>query len=234
MKKNNCIAFLVILSGLFIFGFQVKNVSADAKTCSSNGQACYMDSGAVGVCSFGSNNLWSCIADNTSTAAATNGSASNSFITDPNTTVSNSGSNYSVPDVLEQTTGNATPSTSTAATASTASTAVSGGLVPCGTGSTPCTLCDFIVGFSNLTKYLLGLAVTIALAGITFAGIMYVISSGDEGLITTSKNFLKASISGFVIVLCAWLIVNVAMWALSAKTDLNIGKTNWYTFDCSS
>lgn len=114
-------------------------------------------------------------------------------------------------------------------------TTSSKGLIPCGNpGQEACTLCHFVIGFHNLIEFLLKLAVTAALAGIFFAGVMYIISSGDETMMTSAKNFAKASVVGFTVVLGAWLIVNVTMWALSAKPGLGIGKTNWYTFDCST
>lgn len=121
------------------------------------------------------------------------------------------------------------------------SVANAAGIVPCGDGS-PCTLCHLIVGFHNLVSFLLKLVVTIALAGIFFAGVMYILSSGNEGMITSSKNFLRASVMGFAIVLGAWLIVNVTMWALSAKDsngdgvpDFGIATTGkWNEFSCST
>lgn len=106
-------------------------------------------------------------------------------------------------------------------------------LVPCGKGATACTLCDLIVGFSNLTKYLLGLLVTISIAGLFFAGVMYIISAGDDGMMKSAKDFAKACLMGFVIVLGAWLIVSIALWVVAANFG-NIGHSNWYTFSCES
>ncbi len=109
------------------------------------------------------------------------------------------------------------------------------GIVPCGNpGQSACNLCDLIIGFHTLVGFLSGLLVTVALAGIFFAGVMYIVSSGDEGMMTSAKNFAKASVIGFAFVMGAWLIVNVTMWALSVRPDLGIKQTNWYTFDCTS
>ncbi|MFA7319276.1 MAG: hypothetical protein WC022_01630 [Parcubacteria group bacterium] len=113
----------------------------------------------------------------------------------------------------------------------------SGGLIPCGHGSDPanaCTLCDFIVGFKNLVDFGTKLLITVAVFGIFVSGFIYIISSGNEGLLTQAKNFLSASLIGFTIVLCAWLLVNVVMWALSYDTNAIIQQTNWYTFNCSA
>ena len=116
-----------------------------------------------------------------------------------------------------------------------------GGLVPCGNGNDPCTLCHFIIGFYNMVGVMLKLVVTAALAGIFISGVMYIISAGDETMMTGAKNFLKASITGFVVVLGAFLIVNVTMWALSAKdsngdgvSDMGVGQAGWFSFTCST
>lgn len=115
-----------------------------------------------------------------------------------------------------------------------------GGLVPCGNGNDPCTLCHFIIGFHNLVTVMLKLLVVVALAGIFISGVMYILSAGDETMMTSAKNFIKASIIGFVVVLGAFLIVTVTMWALSVKTDSDghkfagIDQTSWFTFTCST
>ena len=114
------------------------------------------------------------------------------------------------------------------------------GLVPCGrnTGTdaekAPCTLCHLVVGFQRLTQYALYMVVTLALVGIFFAGVMYMVSSGDENMMTKAKTFLKVSLTGFALVILAWLIVNVTLWVLGARGDLGIGITKWNEFTCST
>lgn len=128
-------------------------------------------------------------------------------------------------------------------------TTYSAGLVPCGTDEKPeaCTLCHLVVGFSELTKFFLGVLVVVSLAGITISGVMYVVSAGSEKMITQAKSFLKASIIGFAVVLGAWLIVNTTMWLLATKDSVNItgnasnpgpgilgiGIESWDKFTCS-
>lgn len=114
------------------------------------------------------------------------------------------------------------------------------GLVPCGRSSgtaeemAPCTLCHFIVGFQRLTKYAFYLVTTLAFAGIFISGAMYIISVGDEHLMQQAKSFITASLIGFAVVLGAWLIVNVTLWAIAKKDDLGIGKAKWNQFTCST
>lgn len=114
------------------------------------------------------------------------------------------------------------------------------GLVPCGrnTGTAeeqaPCTLCHLIVGFQRLVQYGMYMVVTLALVGIFFAGVMYIISSGDENMMTQAKGFLKVSLIGFSVVIGAWLIVNVTLWVLGAKTDLGVNAVAWNKFTCDT
>lgn len=113
------------------------------------------------------------------------------------------------------------------------------GLVPCGRNSgnngetSVCTLCHLIVGFQRLIQYGLYIVIAFAFAGIFFAGIMYVISSGDEGMITKAKSFLSASLIGFAVVLGAWIIVNTTLWVIGTKGDLGVGVQGWSKFSCS-
>ncbi len=120
------------------------------------------------------------------------------------------------------------------------------GVVPCGRNSgtaaemAPCTLCHLVVGFQRLVQYGMYMAVTLALVGIFCAGVMYMVSSGDENMMTQAKGFLKVSLIGFSVVIGAWLIVNVTMWVLGAKEGSNEGGTlginieSWNKFTCDT
>jgi hypothetical protein len=116
------------------------------------------------------------------------------------------------------------------------------GLIPCATEEhpEPCTLCHFIVGFKNLVDYGVSIVIIVAIVGMFFAGVMYVISSGDDGMMTTAKGFLKASLTGFAVVLLGWLIITVTMYVLGARTAsdeggvLGIHIDRWNTFSCDT
>lgn len=120
------------------------------------------------------------------------------------------------------------------------------GLVPCGRNSgtaaemAPCTLCHLVVGFQRLVEYGMYMVVTLALVGIFCAGVMYIISSGDENMMTQAKGFLKVSLIGFSVVIGAWLIVNVTMWVLGAREGsdkggvLGINVVSWNKFTCDT
>ncbi len=115
------------------------------------------------------------------------------------------------------------------------------GIVPCGRSSgtseeqSPCTLCHFITGFQRLVQWGLYMVIALALAGIFFAGVMYVVSAGDEGMMKSAKSFLTASLIGFAVVLGAWLIVNTTLWILGAsQNNLGINRTSWNNFTCDT
>lgn len=120
------------------------------------------------------------------------------------------------------------------------------GVVPCGRNigtaaeQAPCTLCHLVVGFQRLVQYGLYMVVTLALVGIFIAGVMYIVSSGDENLMTKAKGFLKVSLIGFAVVITAWLIVNVTMWVLGSRGSgdqggvLGIQIVKWNQFTCST
>ncbi|MCX6763244.1 MAG: pilin [Candidatus Moranbacteria bacterium] len=102
------------------------------------------------------------------------------------------------------------------------------GIVPCGQGDNKdnaCTLCHLVIGFQRIVQYLLWFVTTIAFVGIFFAGAMYILSTGDEGMITSAKNFLKASLIGFALVLGAWIIVNTVLWVIGTKGSTPTGST---------
>lgn len=110
------------------------------------------------------------------------------------------------------------------------------GLIPCATTENPepCTLCHFIIGFHGLIKYGFTIIIILSIVAIFVAGTMYIISSGDEAMMTKAKGFLKATLYGFAFVFLGWLIVTITMYALSAKSDLGIGITSWNTFTCDT
>lgn len=110
-----------------------------------------------------------------------------------------------------------------------------GGIVSCGRGGqNMCTLCDLIMGIKDVIDYLLKIAVGIAVLAICIGGILYIVSVGDPGLIEMGKNAMKNALIGIVICVLAFIIINTAMLLIGTQTNLGIGVTNWYTFDCSA
>ena len=102
------------------------------------------------------------------------------------------------------------------------------GLIPCGdAGENPCTLCDFFLMFKKIMDWGMDILFILAGMGIVISGILYIISTGDPGMMTKAKGYLKLCIMGVVIVLLAWLLVNTIMWVLGAtRTGI------WYNISC--
>jgi len=114
------------------------------------------------------------------------------------------------------------------------------GLVPCGRDVDPqdnesamCTLCELIVGIYKLFTYGLYIIIAISLAAFFVAGVMYIVSFGNESTMQAAKKFMLNSMIGLVLVACAWLIVDISLYALFAKPDLGVNMPNWYTFNLS-
>jgi len=106
-------------------------------------------------------------------------------------------------------------------------------LVPCGSGSSisnKCTLCHLIVGFHNIFQYGLFMVIVLAFVAIVIAGIMYIVSTGDEGLMKAAKGFLKAALVGFTFVVGAWLLVNIVIWLIASPASGL--QQRWFRLEC--
>ena len=115
-------------------------------------------------------------------------------------------------------------------------------LVPCGrsTGTAaemaPCTVCHLVLGGKGLIDWGLRVMTYIAIAVIVAMAILYIVSTGDEGLMGTAKGGIKAAFIGFIIMLGAWLIVNTILTLFGAKI-VGSGFTraaNSFNFSCNT
>lgn len=118
--------------------------------------------------------------------------------------------------------------------------AVSGGaagLIPCGNTSDPnnrCTLCHLVLGFKNIIDYGFNIFIFLALLMLVVAGVMYIISTGDQGLMTTAKGIMMNTLFGFAFVLLAWLLVNFTIYMLGANVGVERDSTKtWNNFICN-
>jgi hypothetical protein len=113
-------------------------------------------------------------------------------------------------------------------------------LIKCGRpGQNMCTLCDLIAGMNNIIKYLMKIAVGVALLAITIGGVMYIISASDSGLVDTAKSTIKNAAIGFALIFAAYLIVNTTISYIGARTNdagqstFGMKITSWGAFDCT-
>lgn len=107
-------------------------------------------------------------------------------------------------------------------------------LVPCGRrGQDPCRLCDLIVGISGIIKWIRNVMVAISLGVITWGGIVYMVSAGNEQMMEKAKGMIKTSLIGVALVLASWMIINSLFIVISINKDFGVGvKDGWSTFVC--
>jgi cell wall-associated NlpC family hydrolase len=101
-----------------------------------------------------------------------------------------------------------------------------GGLVPC---KNNCTLCHLVLGLKNIYDYLLTLLLAATTLVVVVAGVMYMVSSGDKGMIDKAKSALTYALTAMILGLTAWLIINAT---LSALGYTKVG--SWWNFTCDT
>lgn len=69
----------------------------------------------------------------------------------------------------------------------------------------------FIEGLQNIA---LGISGAVIVAMIVYAGFLYITSGGNEDRLGKAKGTLTAAITGLVIILSAYAIINILVWTL--------------------
>ena len=77
----------------------------------------------------------------------------------------------------------------------------------------------------------------IAIAVIVAMAVLYIVSTGNEALMSTAKSGIKAALIGFVVMLSAWLIVNTTLNIMVVdETDgaplSGLRQDGTFTFSC--
>lgn len=75
------------------------------------------------------------------------------------------------------------------------------------------------------------LVILISILALVAAGLIYVKTGGDSGLITAAKQNVNKILYGFVIVFIAWAIINLIMILLGFNDP--IGDGSWKIFSCN-
>jgi hypothetical protein len=96
-------------------------------------------------------------------------------------------------------------------------------VVPCGneTGPEAATSCDFedfIVLIKNIINVLIVLAIPATMIVFTWVGIMLLTAQGDSDKITRARGILQKVVTGFIIILLAWLVVHTLFLVITGKT----------------
>jgi len=111
-------------------------------------------------------------------------------------------------------------------------------LVPCG-GPTqsPCTLCHLWQLGSNIINFLtFSLAIPAAALLFVAAGVIFLVSGGNEYKLTKAKTIFTNTVIGLLIVFCSWLLIDTLIKTIattSTETGVIIWSWNDFPIDCA-
>lgn len=91
-----------------------------------------------------------------------------------------------------------------------------GQLVPC-SGPGDCNACALVTLGQNVLNLLVALSAFVAVLAFTYAGFLMVTAAGNEAQVTKAKGTFSAVAIGFIIVLAAWLIINLLLLVFTGK-----------------
>ena len=104
------------------------------------------------------------------------------------------------------------------------------GLVPCGgTGEPACQFCHVVKLVELVSDWLVTILTIIFAIIIVVAGLRMVVSSGDVNAKVSAKKMIINAAVGFMIVLAAWILIDLGMKAL-VESDSDLGP--WNSIQC--
>ena len=113
-------------------------------------------------------------------------------------------------------------------------------IVPCGgedatTAEDACEICDLAKGIDSIVEFFARLVAVVTVVIIVVAGIMYIVSAGNQGMVTMAKTAMKNALIGLIIVLTAFVLIHFVLRALAVVDTGNVGgvSTNVWTFTCN-
>jgi hypothetical protein len=102
-----------------------------------------------------------------------------------------------------------------------------GGLVPCGReGQGDCQTCHVVQLVSGVNAWLVGILAIVATIMFVIAGFRLVTSNGNPSVLQDAKDMIINVTIGFVIVLAAWLLLDLLMKSLLSDSDQGLGPWN--------
>jgi hypothetical protein len=117
-------------------------------------------------------------------------------------------------------------------------------IVPCGRNvddpttsideTKPCTLCHLVIGGKKIIDWGLKVMTYVAIAIIVAMAILYIVSTGNEGLMKTAKGGLMTALAGFAVMLGAWLIINTTLRIFTAKVPGLVTSSTGFGFTCDT
>lgn len=94
-----------------------------------------------------------------------------------------------------------------------------------------CQLCDLVKLARNLINFAVAFSVIVATLMFTYAGVLYFTSAAKDNIKKAHGIFIKVFV-GLVIILSAWLVVDLIMGTLVGQSFL--GSLPWQSFQCTA
>jgi len=105
------------------------------------------------------------------------------------------------------------------------------GLVPCGrAGQGDCQTCHVVQLVSGVNAWLVGILSIVATIMFVIAGFRLVTSNGNPSVLQDAKSMIINVAIGFVIVLSAWLLLDLFMKSLLSDSEQGLGP--WNEIEC--
>lgn len=105
------------------------------------------------------------------------------------------------------------------------------GLVPCGgVGEEPCQMCHSVQLINSVTGWLVGILSVVAAIMFVMAGFRILTAQGNPSALQDAKEMITNVAIGFMIVLAAWLGIDLMMKTLLGGNEAAIGP--WNTIAC--
>lgn len=86
---------------------------------------------------------------------------------------------------------------------------------PCASTAPNCTLNDLVQLANNIMTFLIRLTVAIFVVGIAIVGFKFITANGNPGEISKAKGMLWPMLWGFLLILCAFLLVKLLLSVLA-------------------
>lgn len=100
------------------------------------------------------------------------------------------------------------------------------GLIPCDGVSPKCGFADIIQLANNIINFLIIVSIPLAVITFMYAGFLYLTAGGNEGKIKQAHSIFWKVLWGFIIILTAWLIVELIINAFLITPDYSLLITN--------
>ena len=97
---------------------------------------------------------------------------------------------------------------------------VTDSIVPCGTEANPepCNLCHLWHLASNIINFLsFNLAIPLATLLFVAAGVIFLISGGNQEKVALARNIFTNTVIGLVIIFCSWMLIDTLIKSIATS-----------------